>query len=78
MEIDVTEAASVRTAFSRMVDKGLLPDVIVNNAGTTRFKAALEQTPEDWDSVVQTNLKGAWLVATEAARRLIEAGKPAA
>ena len=76
MEIDVTRAASVRTAFSLMADNGLLPDVIINNAGTTRFKSALEQTPEDWDSVLRTNLTGAWLVATEAARRLIEAGKP--
>ena len=35
----------------------------------------LEQTEEDFDQVLDTNLKGCWLVATEAARRMVAAGK---
>ena len=35
----------------------------------------LEQTEEDFDQVLDTNLKGCWLVATEAARRLVAAGQ---
>jgi NAD(P)-dependent dehydrogenase (short-subunit alcohol dehydrogenase family) len=76
VEIDVTDEASVHVAFSSMGAKGLLPDVIVNNAGTAQFKPALEQTSRDWDLVLQTNLKGSWLVATEAVRWLVEAGRP--
>jgi NAD(P)-dependent dehydrogenase (short-subunit alcohol dehydrogenase family) len=36
----------------------------------------LDQTEEDWDRVIDTNLKGCWLVATEAARRLAAANTP--
>ena len=35
----------------------------------------LEQTEEDFDQVLDTNLKGCWLVATEAARRMVAAGQ---
>ena len=35
---------------------------------------AERMTPEDWDQVMDTNLKGCWLVATEAARRMVAAG----
>ena len=39
-------------------------------AGITITRALLDQSEDDWDSVIDTNLKGCWLVATEAARRL--------
>jgi NAD(P)-dependent dehydrogenase (short-subunit alcohol dehydrogenase family) len=51
------------------------PDVLVNNAGVTITKPLLQQTEEDWDKVIDTNLKGGWLVAQEAARRMVAAGK---
>jgi len=53
-------------------------DIVINNAGITFTRALLDQTEEDWDSVIDTNLKGCWLVATEAARRLRSAEKPGA
>ncbi|HZR35938.1 MAG TPA: SDR family oxidoreductase [Nevskia sp.] len=74
--LDVTDEASVRAAFARMAEQASLPDVVVNNAGTSAFKPALQQTAADWDAVVQTNLRGAWLVATEAARHLTAASRP--
>jgi NAD(P)-dependent dehydrogenase (short-subunit alcohol dehydrogenase family) len=48
-------------------------DVIVNNAGLAVSRPLLEQTEADWDTVLDTNLKGAWLVAQEGARRLVAA-----
>ena len=45
---------------------------IVNNTGVTATKPALEQNESNWNSVVDTNLKGVWLVAQAAARRMIE------
>jgi NAD(P)-dependent dehydrogenase (short-subunit alcohol dehydrogenase family) len=45
-------------------------DILVNNAGVTNTKPVLEQTEADWDFIVDTNLKGAWLVATEVARAM--------
>ncbi len=76
VELDVTDEASVRSAFERLAAAGCIPDLVINNAGTTHFKPALQQSSDEWDAVLQTNLKGAWLVATEAARRLVEAKRP--
>ena len=72
--LDVTDPASVGRCFDELADWGA-PDVVINNAGVTVTKPVLQQTPEDYDQVLDTNLKGAWLVATEAARRMVAAGK---
>lgn len=75
VSMDVSNASSIRSGFDQMIHKLGVPDVIVNNAGVTFTHAALEQSEHDWDQVINTNLKGAWMVATEAGRRLVEAGK---
>ncbi|CAM3501566.1 SDR family NAD(P)-dependent oxidoreductase [Polaromonas hydrogenivorans] len=72
--LDVTDAASVRACFDELASWGT-PDVVVNNAGVTVTKSVLDQTEADFDNVIATNLKGSWLVATEAARRLVAAGQ---
>ena len=73
--IDVTDAQSVATCFEQASQVFGVPDIVVNNAGVTVTKAAIDQSVEDWNQVIDTNLKGCWLVATEAARRLIGAQK---
>lgn len=73
--LDVTDAASVKAAFDEVLAMAGVPDVIVNNAGVTVTKPLLAQDESDWDQVIDTNLKGSWLVGTEAARRLIAAGR---
>ena len=72
--LDVSDAGSVTACFDAVSAWGV-PDVVVNNAGVTVTRALLEQTEADFDSVVDTNLKGNWLVATEAARRMVAAKK---
>jgi len=74
LSLDVTHSASVRNCFDELASWGA-PDVVVNNAGITVTRPLLEQTEEDFDSVIETNLKGCWLVATEAARRMVAAGR---
>ncbi|RYX93406.1 MAG: SDR family oxidoreductase [Comamonadaceae bacterium] len=74
--LDVANAASVTAAFDTMAAEGALPDIVINNAGAGLGTPALETTEADWDQVIDTNLKGAWLVATEAARRLVAAKQP--
>lgn len=68
--LDVTDENSVAAAFA-----GNDVDILVNNAGITAPRAALDLSLEEWDSVVDTNLRGAYLVAREAARSLVARGK---
>lgn len=70
--LDVKSAESVATALEAA---GPL-DVVVNNAGISIVKPALEMPEEDWDAVVDTNLRGAWLVAQGAGRRWVAEKRP--
>jgi NAD(P)-dependent dehydrogenase (short-subunit alcohol dehydrogenase family) len=69
--LDVTDEASVKRAF----DEAGAPDVVVNNAGIARTRPVLDQDAADWDAVANVDLRGAFLVAAEAGRRLVAAGR---
>ena len=70
--LDVSNNDSVKAFFDAVGTIGH-PSILINNAGTSISKPLLEQSEADWDRVMNTNLKGAWLVATEAARRMVAA-----
>jgi 3-oxoacyl-[acyl-carrier protein] reductase len=73
--LDVTDANNIRAALDR-AEQALGPvAILVNNAGITVGKPFLEHTEEDWDSVLDTNLKGPFMLGQEAARRMAAAGK---
>ena len=72
--LDVARPESIAACFDAAEQAfGVAPDVLVNNAGIAVSKPALQQTAEDWDGVVEVNLRGCFLVATEAGRRLVAA-----
>jgi NAD(P)-dependent dehydrogenase (short-subunit alcohol dehydrogenase family) len=71
--MDVADEASVAAAFERIEALGLRPDVLVNNAGISDSKPALNISAADWDRVVDTNLRGVFLVAQAAAKRMKDA-----
>jgi NAD(P)-dependent dehydrogenase (short-subunit alcohol dehydrogenase family) len=74
--LDVTSRDSIIAALET-VETGLGPlSVLVNNAGVVVSKPFFEHTEEDWDQVVDTNLKGAWLMAREFAHHLVERKRP--
>ena len=73
VEMDVTDSASVSAAFEAVEEQAGLVTVLVNNAGVADGKAALDLTEDDWDRILDTNLKGAWTVAQEAAKRMAAA-----
>src|SRR5262249_39100075 len=69
---DVTRRDSIVAALDA-AETGLGPvSILVNNAGVVVTKPLFEHTEEDWDYVVDTNLKGAWLMARDFARRLVD------
>ena len=72
--LDVAQPDSVAAAFEAAEAAFGAPcDLIVNNAGIAVSGPALQQTAADWDAVLDVNLRGCFLVATEAARRLVAA-----
>ena len=73
VEMDVTDSASVTAAFESVGEQAGTVTVVVNNAGVADGKAALEWTEDDWDRILDTNLKGGWTVAQEAAKRMAAA-----
>jgi NAD(P)-dependent dehydrogenase (short-subunit alcohol dehydrogenase family) len=76
VELDVQSGDSITAAFAA-VEQALGPiDIVVNNAGISIVKPALEMPVEDWDAVVNTNLRGAWLVAQTAGKRWLMAKRP--
>jgi len=72
IDLDVTSSDSVAAAL----DAAGPIDVLVNNAGISIVKPALEMPEKDWDAVVDTNLRGAWLMAQGAARRWVADKRP--
>ena len=73
-ELDVTDEASVNSAVDGAETELGAITIVVNNAGVALPKPAIKHTVEDYDFILDTNLKGAWLVATAAGRRMIQHG----
>ncbi|MBN9090529.1 MAG: glucose 1-dehydrogenase [Reyranella sp.] len=72
VDLDVQSGESIAQAL----DAAGPLDIVVNNAGISIVKPALEMPEADWDAVVDTNLRGAWLVAQAAAKRWVADGRP--
>jgi NAD(P)-dependent dehydrogenase (short-subunit alcohol dehydrogenase family) len=70
LRLDVSELDSVK-AVIRQVEPF---DILVNNAGCNRPRSFVEVTEEDFDAVIDLNLKAAFFVAQTVAARMIEAG----
>jgi NAD(P)-dependent dehydrogenase (short-subunit alcohol dehydrogenase family) len=76
MPLDVTNGDSVQRVFRTIREEVGVADIIVNNAGISRSAFLAELAETDWDAVIETNLKGVFLVGREAARALIASGQP--
>ena len=74
-EIDVTDEESVKAAFENVTAKYGGVDILVNSAGTGCMSALNELIIEEWDMVIDVNLKGTFLCTREAARVMIEQGR---
>ena len=70
VRMDVTDAASVEQALAAAEAQFGPLGILVNNAGITGTRPALDVAESEWSSVIDTNLKGSWLVAQHAARSM--------
>ncbi len=71
VEMDVADYASVQSAFADMP----MLDVVINNAGISRVGTTDGYSEQDWDAVLDTNLKGVWAVSQQAIRAWQAAGR---
>jgi NAD(P)-dependent dehydrogenase (short-subunit alcohol dehydrogenase family) len=74
VELDLRDAASIRAAAEKALEHFGKIDVLVNNAGCNVRKPALDVTWEDWNMILDTNLRGSFFVAQAFARNMVERG----
>lgn len=70
--VDVSDAASVNAAAEKILADAGKADILVNNAGVTRDGLLMRMSDEDWDTVLNTNLKGAFLFTRALSRSFIK------
>jgi NAD(P)-dependent dehydrogenase (short-subunit alcohol dehydrogenase family) len=73
--LDVSDVVAIPGAVATIVERFGRIDILVNNAGLNIRKATLEYTPEEWDTVLATNLKGAFFLTQAVGRVMIPAGR---
>lgn len=72
LALDIADLGALTSAL-----KAQAPfDIVVNSAGLARHSAALDTTPEDYDAVMNINLRAAYFVSVGAAKGMQSAGKP--
>jgi 3-oxoacyl-[acyl-carrier protein] reductase len=71
--VDVSDAAAVNAAAEKILAECGKVDVLVNNAGVTRDGLLMRMADADWDTVLNTNLKGAFLVTKAFSRAMLKA-----
>ena len=75
LAVDVADGAALQAAIERVAsDLGRL-DILVNNAGITRDGLALRMSDEEFDAVMNVNLRGAFLCTKHAGRAMLEQGR---
>jgi 3-oxoacyl-[acyl-carrier protein] reductase len=70
--VDVADHAAVQTVGGQILEEFGRVDILVNNAGVTRDGLSMRMSVEDWDTVLNTNLKGAFNFAQALMRPMIK------
>jgi NAD(P)-dependent dehydrogenase (short-subunit alcohol dehydrogenase family) len=76
LRMDVADEASIVDGFEQLAKSHPPIDILVNNAGISGSNMMLQMETSEWDDVVAVNLRAPFLVAREAARRLVAAKTP--
>lgn len=74
LDLDVRDHDSIQGAVRTATEALGRIDILVNNAGCNRRKPALEVTWDDWNTVLDTNLRGTFFLAQAVARGMVERG----
>lgn len=71
IELDVTDHASIKSAVAHAETEMGSIDILVNNSGVSTTQRLQDVTPEDYDFIFDTNVKGAFFVAQEVGKRML-------
>ena len=69
---DLSDTASIKAAIATTLERHGALHILVNNAGITRDKLLIQMKEEDWDAVLDTNLKGAWTAIQAATKPMMK------
>lgn len=72
IQCDVSDATSVESLFATVKEQLGRVDILVNNAGITRDTLLLRMSEDDWDGVLDANLKGTFLCTRAAAKIMLK------
>ncbi|WP_462386718.1 SDR family oxidoreductase [Acidovorax sp. Q11] len=78
IELDVTDHASIKSAVAHAETEMGSIDILVNNSGVSTTQRLQDVTPEDYDFIFDTNVKGAFFVAQEVGKRMLARSRGAA
>ena len=73
--LDVADVEAIPGAVNAVVEGLGSLDILVNNAGLNIRKDSLDYTPDDWDFVMNANLKGTFFLTQAAGKRMVEQGR---
>jgi NAD(P)-dependent dehydrogenase (short-subunit alcohol dehydrogenase family) len=75
VSLDVTDCQSIKAAVAHAETEAGKIDILVNNSGVSTRQKLVDVTPADFESVFDTNTRGAFFVAQEVAKRMMMRGK---
>jgi NAD(P)-dependent dehydrogenase (short-subunit alcohol dehydrogenase family) len=78
IELDVTDHDSIKSAVAHAETEMGSIDILVNNSGVSTTQRLQDVTPEDYDFIFDTNVKGAFFVAQEVGKRMLARSRGAA
>lgn len=73
VKLDVTNSSEVEALFKKIISEQGRLDILVNNAGITKDGLMMRMKDSDWDSVLDTNLKGSFICLREASKIMTKA-----
>lgn len=73
LTLDVNDADGIRTVMADIIARAAAPTILVNNAGVARDQLLMRMSEEDWDTVLDTNLRSVYRLSKACLRGMMKA-----